>query len=129
MTKKRVSFAPQPVSAVHTVPADGRGLEPGLKARMQRVRALKRVHGLRVTAAKVNAQFGERGRPVGSRGTYTAKMARRNLWHAAKGGGPWYRPVTTTDGKLEFVSPFTPRETTELVSQMAADLLAGRVRL
>lgn len=119
-----MSFAPHVVSAVHTVPRGGREQEPGYAARAQRVRALKRVHGIQVTAGRVDELYGEQNQP-GTRGQYTVHMARRNLWHAGKRGGAWYQPRST----VTFKARYTPEQQVEMLTEMAANLASGRVRI
>lgn len=115
------------LTTVHVVPRGGRGYEPGFVARSRRVHALHKLHGLPVSRYSVDDEFGHsttKGRFTehvkGTRGMYTDLMARRDMWHAAKHGTPWYEAMTM-NGKTIFVKRFGADEHARKVAEMAAD--------
>ena len=115
------------VTGVTEVPRGGRDMEPGFLERMERHRALQKVHGIRVSREALDDQFGTKdkeGRTKGTRGSYTTHLARRDLWHAKKHGGGWYEPMHMGD-RVVFVSRYGGDQKRALIAEMAANTLRG----
>ena len=95
-----------PLETVRTVPAGGRGMEPGFLARVTRVRGLA-LHGILISRHAVDEAFGD-GTGPGASGQYTDAMASLDVQHAAAhGGAPWHRAFTV-NGHTRFIARYRP---------------------